>query len=154
MKTKKNLFKLLKQTTLILLMIPMLMACASSISNYSVEAYKQTTSLKVDALNIMDLSTEAYPLHKAEVEEFEIKVQKVYEFEKNRPQNELTIKLWDKLLDENGALLGGFIQKWKTKEKGVFGNAFIKHAKISVGDAFDIISSLESKKIKPSEVKQ
>jgi hypothetical protein len=122
-----------------------------SISSFDQYAYAQTTSIKVDALNIMDLAIEDFNMHQADVNEFSTKLQKVYEYEKNRPKNEITIKLWDKLLDPNGHLLGGFLSRWEKEKK--LGDTFITEEKKLVDKAFDQIAGLESKKIKPSDIK-
>lgn len=123
--------------------------CAS-ISSFDQQAYYQTTSLKVDALNIMDLAKDEYSVYEKSVREFETQVQKIYEYEKNRPKNEITIQLWDKLLDQNGHLLGGFLNRWETDKK--FGETYIVEAKKLVDKAFDQIAGLESKKLKPSDI--
>jgi len=84
--------------------------------------------------------------------EFQTKLRKVYEYEKNRPKNEISVKLWDILIDTNGYLLGGFLSRWKKENK--LNVAFITNEKDLVGKAFDQISGLESKKIKASEISQ
>lgn len=43
--------------------------CAA-ISSFDQHAYSQTTSLKVDALNIMDLAKDEYSAHEKSVKEF------------------------------------------------------------------------------------
>ena len=126
-------------------------ASCSTISSFDQYAYAQTTSVKVDALNVMDLATQNYDTNKVAVQELKTKLQKVYEYEKNRPKNEITVKLWDKLLDPEGHLLGGFLVRWETEKK--LGKVFISEEKKLVASAFDQISGLESKKIKPSEIK-
>jgi hypothetical protein len=126
-------------------------SCAS-ISLFDQQAYTQTTSIKVDALNLMDSAKNDYANQEKNVKEYLTKQQKIYEYEKNRPKNEITLKLWDKLLDKNGHLLGGFINRWETERK--LNETFIAEAKKLVDIAFDQISGLESKKIKPSDLPQ
>ena len=75
---------------------------------------------------------------------------KIYEYEKNRPKNEITVKMWEKLMNENGHLLGGFLLKWE--QQGKQSEVFITESKKIIGPAFDQIAQLESKKIKPSEL--
>jgi hypothetical protein len=123
--------------------------CAT-ISSFDQYAYIQTTSIKVDALSIMDLAKDDYKINEKYVKEFQSKLQKVYEYEKNRPKNEITLQLWDKLLDTNGHLLGGFIKRWETDQK--LNETFIIEEKKLVDKAFDQISGLESKKIKSSDI--
>lgn len=123
-----------------------------TISPFDQYAYAQTTSIKVDALNLMDLASDDFSKHQSGVIEFETKLRKVYEYEKNRPKNEISVKLWDILIDTNGYLLGGFLSRWKKENK--LNVAFINNEKDLVGKAFDQISGLESKKIKASEISQ
>jgi hypothetical protein len=129
-----------------LLMVLMLTACGTTISSYDQQAYTQTTSLKVDALNLMDSAGDNYEKQAAAVRNLQINLQKAYEYEKNRPKNDVTVRLWDKLLDKNGHLLGGFIERWKAEKR--LGSTFISNYKDQVGETFDMISGLESKKIK------
>lgn len=75
---------------------------------------------------------------------------KIYEYEKNRPKNEITIQLWDKLVNKNGHLLGGFLNRWETDTK--LGETYIVEAKKLIDKAFDQIAGLESKKLKPSDI--
>ncbi len=123
-----------------------------TISPFDQYAYAQTTSIKVDALNLMDLANDDFSKHQSGVMEFETRLRKVYEYEKNRPKNEISVKLWDILIDTNGYLLGGFLSRWKKENK--LNVAFINNEKDLVGKAFDQISGLESKKIKASEISQ
>jgi hypothetical protein len=127
----------------------MFYSCAS-ISVFDQHAYTQTTSIKVDALNVMTLATEDYASYTQKVQDLEVSLQKVYEYEKNRPKNEFSIKLWNLLLNKEGHLLGGFIERWK--KEGKLNAAFILNSKEQVSEAFDIIAGLESHKIKESDV--
>jgi hypothetical protein len=146
---KKVLYK--KNKLLVLFFILLLSSCSTYISSYDQQAYTQTTSIKVDALNIMDSARTDYRFHLLAVQNLQTNLNKIYEYEKNRPQNDITIKLWDKLLDKNGHLLGGFIERWKSGAK--ISDVFISNCKEQVGEAFDIISGLESKKIKKTDLK-
>lgn len=130
-------------------MILIICSCAS-ISRFDQYAYAQTTSLKVDALNTMSLATSNYDSCADKVQNLETSLQKIYEYEKNRPKNEISIKLWDKLLNKDGHLLGGFIERWKKENK--LNETFILNLKEQVGEAFDQISGLESNKIKISDI--
>jgi hypothetical protein len=121
-----------------------------SISSFDQYAYAQTTSVKVDGLNLMDLAKEDFSKNQSSVNEYQTKLKKVYEYEKNRPKNEITITLWDKLLDPNGHLLGGFINRWEKEKK--LSETFITEEKKLVDKAFDQIAGLESKKIKSSDI--
>ncbi len=125
-------------------------AC-SYIAPYSHFAYKQATSLKVEALALMNKATDQSASHENEIKELETKIEKAYEYAKGRPKNELSAKQWQILKDPNKNLLGGFIKRWR--KESTLSTHFIKEAKGLVADAFDTISGLESGKIKKSDVK-
>lgn len=139
---------LVRNFTLIILLASAF-GCAS-ISSFDQYAYTQTTSLKVDMLNTMDLAVNEYKTQEAAVEELQTKLQKAYEYERNRPGNEVTLRMWDVLLNPEGHLAGGFLKRWE--KEGKLNKAFIDNDKKIVSDAFDQIAGLESHKIKPSEV--
>ncbi|WP_167618520.1 hypothetical protein [Maribellus sediminis] len=141
--------KQLGQKLLLLSFFIAFIGCAT-ISQFDQYAYVQTTSLKVDALQTMDLAVEAYDDHTDEVLKLKADLQKIYEYEKNRPNNAITLEMWEKMLKEDGNLIGGFLARWE--EKGTQSKVFINEAKKIIGPAFDQIAQLESKKIKPSEI--
>lgn len=136
--------------SLIFLLVIGLSSCAT-ISTFSETAYEQATSLKVEALLLMDKATEPFDSHLKEVESLAASVEKAYEFAKGRPKNEISAKQWEILKDPGRNLLGGFLKRWK--EESTLSRAFVNEAKSLVSDAFDTIIGLESGKIKPSDVK-
>lgn len=125
--------------------------CTRSIALYDQYAYTHTTIIKVDALNLMSLAVEKVSDHKDKIDNFMNDLQKLYEYEKGRPRNEITVKQWDLLLNPEGHLLGGFIARWNKEEK--LNQTFVDEAKKLVSNAFDLISGLESGKLKPSDIK-
>lgn len=126
-------------------------ACGPTISEFNARAYEQATSLKVEALALMDEATEPYADHAADVRQLETDLQKAHEFAQGRPNNEISARQWQILLDSERDLLGGFLADWK--EKSSFSDAFIKEKKAQVAAAFDTIIELESGKKKPEEVR-
>lgn len=139
-----------KKLRFIILLLLVISSCVTT-ARFDKHVYIQTTSAKVDALNVMDLATDNYSSHQMEVKNVFTEIEKTYEYERNRKNNEITIKLWDKLKDTSGHLFGGFIKRWKNEKK--LGPVFIQESKKQVGEAFDIIAQLESKKIKPKQIK-
>jgi hypothetical protein len=113
-----------------LLLIATILSSCATISLFDQYAYTQTTSLKVDALSLMDKATESYASHESEVEAVRLKMEKAYEYEN---------------------LYGGFIKRWKTES--TLNAEFVKQAKGQISEAFDIIAELESQKIKPADDK-
>ena len=121
-----------------------------TISSYDSYSYIQTTSIKVDAINLMDMATEDYQLHQKEIASVQSNIQKIFEYEKHRPKNEITVKQWGILADSSG-VLGRFIIKWRTEK--TLGKVYIDDKKKNVAFVFDQIAELESKKIKSSDIK-
>lgn len=145
----KDAQKLIPTTRkLILSFIIIILAGCSSISLHDHYAYTQATILKVDSLKLIDNAIEDFSKHVEEVDKLLTRIEKAFEYEKVRPKNEITTKMWQKLKDPEGHLLGGFIKRWEEKEK--LSNVFIEEAKKSISDAFDQIIGLESGKIKRS----
>ena len=146
MQTKTTLLK--NKVVLLLALFLFFQSCATLISPYDHYAYVQTISVKVDALNLMDLATDSFHLHKKEIAAVQTAMKKIYEYEKFRPKNEITTKMWHTLKDTSRNLFGGFIVKWE-KEK-VVSKTYLENKKPQIATAFDQIIELESKKIKPS----
>ena len=110
----------------------------------------RSVNLKVDSMNLMAKAAEPYTGHVIDIENLATQVNKAYEYEKGRPKNEITVKMWEKLKDPNKDLLGGYFRLWK--QKGILSQAFIDEKGIQIGKAFDEIIGLESGKIKKSDI--
>lgn len=118
--------------------------CAATISPFSPAAYEQATSLKVEALALMDKATGAYTAHAADVESLRMNLDKAYEYSRGRPRNEVSTKQWEILRDPERHSLGGFLRRWQAQ--GQLTRPFIAEAKAVVADGFDAIIELESGK--------
>lgn len=127
-----------------------LLASCSTISTFDQQAYKNITSLKVDARNVTASADQSYSSHQKEVKELRTNLEKAYEYDAGRPKNEITVKQWDLLLDPEGNLLGGFLKEWK--ESGKLLPGYVKSKQTQIGRGFDTISGLESGKLKPADV--
>lgn len=138
---------LFPQLFLILLLTGM--SACSTISRFDQYAYSQATSIKVDALSLMDSATEQYAQHQSSVAGVMTSMNKIYEYEKNRPKNDISEKMWAMLKDSTGHLYGGFIKRWQ--REGKLDATFIQESKRLIGQSFDQISQLESGKIKPAQ---
>ncbi len=123
----------------------------SSISVFSPEAYKQAVDLKVESLNLMSFATMPYTDFEDDIDFLNTELSKAYEFSKGRPDNEISTRQWEILINPDGNLLGGFLKRWK--EEGTLSQMFVTEMQTLVGDAFDTIIGLESGKIDPSEIK-
>ena len=142
--------RLLTKSNYLLVITFFVVGCASTISFFDQFSYKETISAKIEALALMDKAVEDYDSQKESIESVVKAMNKVYEYEKNRPKNTETTKMWEILLDPNKNLFGGFLKKWETDKKE--NQTFIDQAKPQVEKAFDIIIDLENKKIKPEGV--
>jgi hypothetical protein len=128
-----------------------LLTACSSISVYSPEAYKQAVDLKIESLNLMSSATMPFSDYEEDVAFLKTELSKAYEFAKGRPNNEISTKQWEILIDVNRNLLGGFLKRWENDE--TLSEMFVTEAQKLVSDAFDTIIGLESGKISPSELK-
>lgn len=117
----------------------------------SPKAYEQATSLKVESLALMDEATDSFSDHAESARQLKVELEKAYEFAQGRPNNEISARLWKTLIDPEGNLLGGFLQRWK--EASSLSAAFVTEKKKQVAEAFDTIIDLESGKIKPEDVR-
>lgn len=124
--------------------------CSPVISRYNEYVYQQTTSLKVDALQLMDQARDSFPVHKADVAALQTRVEKVYEYELHRPNNKVTLEMWQTLKAPDKHLLGGYFTRWQQHYR--LDSVFIREAKQQVGAAFDKIAELESGKIKEKDL--
>ncbi len=136
---------------LVPIVVTFLVSCHPSISTFSPIAYERATSLKVDALALMERASEPYADHSAAVDSLTVRLAKAYEFAKGRPQNEVSARQWQILIDPGRNLLGGFLARWSKESK--LSATFVAEAKGLVSDAFDTIIGLESGKIKPDQAR-
>ena len=126
-----------------------LLAAASAcvpIASYDQHAYEQTTSLKVQSLDLMAKATEPYAGHESEVQALELRIREAYEYARHLPHNELTARQWQIVMNPDGHSLFGFFARWQSE--GRLGGAFVKDAQGVVSDDFDQIIGLEMGKPK------
>ena len=140
------------QKQFVLFVALIFLAGCSTIAPFSQKAYEQATSLKVDALAVMDKASEPYSNQKQSVEALKLDVEKAFEYAKGRPQNEVTTKQWAIIKDPTRNSLGGFLKRWE--DKSTLEKPFIQEAKGIVSDGFDTVIELESGKRKPNEVQK
>ena len=112
-------------------------------------SYQKTTELKVETSNLMDKATNSYKDHKEEVEKLLVDIQKLMEYEKNKPNNEITFAMWQLLNDKEKNLLAGFFKRWEEKE--TFSPVFLQESKNQVLETLDLLIQYEIKKDKQSK---
>lgn len=145
---------------LLMFLTAVINGCGNQISLYDQYSYTQTTSVKVDVLNLMDKATESYSGHAKEVEDVNTELLKNIEYEKHRTKNTISITMYNvlwKLINDTTTIhvfrsdfKHGFFPEWK-KRDSIGDTAFISQAKLQIGEGFDLIAELESQKIKPSD---
>lgn len=125
-------------------------ACGPSISEFNARAYEQATALKVESLHLMEKATEPYADHASAVETHRRNLEKAYEFARGRPNNQISARQWEILIDPKRDLLGGFLRDWKTNSS--FSETFVREKKAQIEEAYDTIIELESGKRNPEDV--
>ena len=142
--------KTLKSLSFPLLFFMLFFSCQSiKTALYDQYSYQQTTALKVEASNVMDKATNPYSDNKEVVQKLLLDIDKLVEYEKNKPNNEITFAMWKILTDKEKNLLAGFFKRWE--EKGSFSPVFLQEAKKQVTDALDLLIQYEVKKDKQSK---
>ncbi len=134
-------FEGMKSTIPVFILLLLVMGCSPRISPFDQYAYLQTTSIKVDAEDVVQLATGDYGSHQRELSELNKEIRKIYEYDKNRPKNEKTVQQWDFLLDPKGGLLGGFLKQWK--DQGRLDSVYVAEKVVQIGRGFDQIIYLE-----------
>ncbi|MFQ5703470.1 MAG: hypothetical protein ACE5HT_05540 [Gemmatimonadales bacterium] len=125
-----------------------LTACASgsAMALFDQHAYENATSLKAEALALMDRAVDPFQMHGDEVHYFMTRVEAAYEYSKGIPKNGPSAAQWEILRARDGALLWGFFDLWKRRGTLIAGD--IEAGKKNVADAFDSIIRLEAEKIR------
>lgn len=132
-------------TGLYVVVLLTLAACAN-IAPFNEHAYTQATSIKVDALALVDKSSQAFARHAAAVTTLEARCEKAYEYAKGLPGNQATIAQWKIITDPKGGSLFAWLALWKSE--GKIKAAEVGDAKTQLARHFDQIIELESGKIK------
>ncbi|MBF7093528.1 hypothetical protein IUY40_18505 [Flavobacterium sp. ALJ2] len=142
--------KHLKYLTLLIALSFSISSCTSTktalFDHYS---YQKTTELKVETSKLMSKATASYSSHKEEVESLMFHIEKLSEYEKNKPNNEITFAMWKLLTNKEKNLLAGFFKRWETK--GIVSQAFLEESKKQVLDALDLLIQYEIKKDRESK---
>jgi hypothetical protein len=128
-------------------LLVLLTGCAA-ITGYDATSYKTATDLKAEALLLIDKAKDPPSLHASEIEALRLKLRQAYEYEKGKgDRNRVTQEQWALLSDPNKALLGGFLKKWESENRGQ-SPAFLEGVSKNIAQAFDEIIKLESHKVK------
>lgn len=112
-------------------------------------SYEKTIELKVEADKLISKATTPYSANHEEIEKLFLNVEKLVEYEKNKPNNEITFEMLKMLNNKDKNLLAGFFKHWETK--GVVSKSFLEESKKQILTAFDLLIQYEIKKDKQSK---
>ncbi len=112
-------------------------------------SYQKTTELKVETLMLMENASLPFENHKETVMELLLDIEKLKEYEKNKPNNEISFAMWNVLTDKEKNLVGGFFKLWKNKQ--TLSPTFVEESKKQIEEAFDLLIQYEIKKDKTSK---
>ncbi len=143
--------KLLKPKYIILFFVVNLFVSCQSLKTavYDQYSYQQAISLKVESDHLLDYATEPFMNHSEEVETLLLDLKKLVEYEKNKPNNEISYAMLKLLADENKNLLAGFLKRWEEEQQ--LSGVFTTEAKFQIMEAFDLIIKYEADKNKTNE---
>ncbi|GAA0653092.1 hypothetical protein [Brevundimonas lenta] len=128
-----------------------LAGCTPLMAGYSLDAYRNATSLKPEVMAMVDRSAGPWAANADAVAALTIKLEAAYEFSAGMAQNEISTAQWRVLKDPNGGLYGGFVRTWR--EQGTTGEFYRTEKKAQLGEAFDYIICLEVNKKEPARCK-
>ncbi|MEE4001686.1 hypothetical protein V1T75_15175 [Tenacibaculum sp. FZY0031] len=111
---------------------------------YDQYSFQKTIEIKIDATQLIDKAESSYQENSKEIEQLQNEITKIVEYEKYKPNNEITYKMWLLLADQDKNLLAGFLKRWKEKDK--LSPFFITEAKEQITEAFNLLLEYESKK--------
>ncbi len=89
-------------------------ACGPTIAGYSLEAYKNATTLKADVIALVDDSTEPYASHAADIRALTVRLNEAAEFSRGEANNQLSTTQWDILIGPDGKLYAAFLKSWQS----------------------------------------
>lgn len=144
--------KHLKYILVTLLFGSLFLSCNSlKTAVYDQYSYQKTIEIKVEAENLMDKAISPYSDHLQDIGELGMEIKKIMEYEKNKPNNEITYAMWQVLADKDKNLLVGFFKRWK--DKGQLNAFFVEEAKVQIMQAMDLLIKYEGKKDKETKGK-
>jgi hypothetical protein len=136
--------RVLAPSGLLLAMAVFLAACGPLIANYSLEAYKNATTLKAETLALVRKSAEPFSSHREEVEALSTRIDAAYEFSAGTPNNQISAAQWSIMRDPDRNMFGGFVEFWRAH--GSVSPAFRDEYLGQIAAGFDYIICLEANK--------
>lgn len=141
--------KTLKIRSVLLLLIVLTSCQSLKTAIFDQYSYQKTTEFKVETLSIMDNAIYPFEQQKEAVEKLKLNIEKLKEYEKNKPNNEITFAMWQVLTNKEKHLISGFFKLWEEKQS--LSPTFINESKKQIEEAFDLLIQYEIKKDKTSK---
>lgn len=149
-KTTIKSITVIRKSLFVMAFVLVLSSCQSlKTAIFDQYSYQQAISIKVESLNLMDDGTQPYDVFEVEVEDMLLELQKMVEYEKNKPDNEVSYAMWKVLANKDKNLLAGFFKRWK--DDGQLSEGFTNEAKLQISEALDLIIKYEAQKNKTNE---
>ncbi|HIC31772.1 MAG TPA: hypothetical protein EYO76_07625 [Flavobacteriaceae bacterium] len=132
------------------LLFSVLLSCnAVKTAVYDQYSYQQTISLKVESEALIENATDNFSDYETEVSDLVLELKKLVEYEKNKPNNEITYAMLKLIADQDKNLLAGFLKRWESEQQ--LSQVFTDEAKAQIMEAFDLIIKYEANKNKENK---
>lgn len=116
---------------------------------YDQYSYQQDISLKIETKNLLRHGTEEFSLYEDKIEGLLMEMEKMEEYEKNKPDNIISYKMWQLMTDVDKNSVAGLFKKWKENQQ--LSPAFLKEATQQISEAFDALIKYEISKNEEKE---
>ncbi|MCL9804188.1 hypothetical protein NAT51_01535 [Flavobacterium amniphilum] len=116
------------------------------ITTYDSYSHQKAIELKAKTNTLALLSTNAYTNHQEEANLLINELNSHLDYEKNKPNNEVTVMMWSKIAGNEQTLLPKFLSLWKQNNK--LNPSFAGESAKQFNEAFDQIIILETAKQK------
>lgn len=138
------------KSVLIIISVFVLNACQTTkTAIFDQYTYQKTIEIKIETESLMDKANTPYNQNLQEIGELLQEVKTVMEYEKNRPNNEITYNMWRLLCEKDKNFIVGFLNQWQ--KSGTVSTTFIPEAKGQISEAFDLLIKYEVKKDKTNQ---
>ena len=121
------------------------------VPSYDQVAYQKTIEIKVEADYLLNNSTENYSTYEKDVDQLKKQIAFILEYEKNRPNNQISYSMWQLISDENRNLLIGYFELWKKNNK--LSKEFSSEVKKQMNEVFSLLLKYEALKTKENKSK-
>ena len=132
--------KTIKRLSLVIVVLITLGGCKTYYDAYS---HQETIDVKNQTLVLMDSSVNKYSNYELKIDSLKIRITKLYDYQKTRENNDVTVQMWRTLLRDNGTFYG-FFDYWRNKDSITSG--YLKFIKPQMSNSFNKIIELEAAK--------